>query len=103
MPIYTYHCEHCDHEFEKYQSFSEESLTDCPKCKQKALFKVYKPALVVFKGKGFYVTDTRSSNANLTPSSHKSADNGSSEKSKEIVSTKEPSQAKESSASKASE
>ena len=70
MPMYTYHCENCDHEFEKYQSFSEDSLTTCPNCKQETLLKVYKPALVVFKGKGFYVTDSKNASSTLTSSSN---------------------------------
>ncbi len=71
MPVYTYHCDNCDHEFEKYQSFSEESLTTCPNCTQEALRKVYTPALVVFKGSGFYVTDTKSASSTLTSNNHK--------------------------------
>ena len=77
MPVYTYHCENCEYQFEKYQSFSEDSLTTCPECKQETLLKVYSPALVVFKGSGFYVTDTKSSSATLTSNNHK--DNNSSE------------------------
>ncbi|MBN2044326.1 MAG: zinc ribbon domain-containing protein [Anaerolineales bacterium] len=68
MPVYTYHCDQCDHEFEKYQSFSEEALTTCPKCGQKTLRKVYQPALVLFKGSGFYVTDTKSHSPTLSSS-----------------------------------
>lgn len=71
MPVYTYHCDNCDNEFEKYQSFSEESLTTCPKCGEDELRKVYTPALVVFKGSGFYVTDTKSANSTLTSNNHK--------------------------------
>lgn len=77
MPIYTYHCDNCEHEFEKYQSFSEDSLTTCPACTQESLRKIYSPALVVFKGSGFYVTDTKSSSATLSSNNHK--DNNSSE------------------------
>ena len=61
MPEYTYHCEECGHEFDVHQSFSEEALKKCPTCSKLALRKVYKPARVVFKGSGFYVTDHRSS------------------------------------------
>ncbi len=68
MPIYTYHCDQCDHEFEKYQSFSEDSLTTCPKCREETLRKVYKPALVLFKGSGYYVTDTKSHNPTMDAS-----------------------------------
>ena len=65
MPSYTYHCEKCGHEFEKYQTFSEDPLRICPKCHEKALRKVYKPALVMFKGSGYYVTDHRSGKSGL--------------------------------------
>ena len=68
MPVYTYHCDQCDHEFEKYQSFSEESLSTCPDCGRETLRKVYKPALVVFKGSGFYVTDTKSHSSTMDKS-----------------------------------
>ena len=78
MPVYTYHCENCEHEFEKYQSFSEDSLTLCPECQQNALRKVYQPALVLFKGKGFYVTDSKSASPTMTPPpSSKDSPNGS--------------------------
>ena len=77
MPSYTYHCENCEHEFEKYQTFSEEPLSVCPKCHEKALRKVYKPALVVFKGSGFYVTDHKSASSSLNNIKKESAsDNG---------------------------
>jgi putative FmdB family regulatory protein len=74
MPVYTYHCEACENEFEKHQTFSEEPLTTCPQCQEKALRKVYRPAMVMFKGSGYYVTDHRSSkstqnNVNNKPSS----------------------------------
>jgi putative FmdB family regulatory protein len=71
MPVYTYHCDHCEAEFEKYQSFSEESLKSCPECGQETLRKIYSPALVVFKGSGFYVTDSKSSSATLSSNNNK--------------------------------
>src|SRR3990172_1887163 len=61
MPVYTYHCENCGHEFDKQQSYSEQALTVCPQCRKHGLHRVYKPAGVVFRGSGFYVTDKRSS------------------------------------------
>ena len=77
MPSYTYHCDKCEHEFEKYQTFSEEPLRVCPKCHEKALRKVYKPALVVFKGSGFYVTDHKSAKSSLSNITKESgSDNG---------------------------
>lgn len=57
MPLYTYQCAQCDHRFEVRQHFSDEPLLECPKCKEKALRKVYLPVSIVFKGDGWYVTD----------------------------------------------
>lgn len=90
MPTYTYHCENCDHEFEKRQSFSEEPISICPKCKKKKLHKVYVPAMVMFKGSGYYVTDHKSSSSASNNGKKKpSSDNGKEEtKSKDKAETK---------------
>jgi putative FmdB family regulatory protein len=60
MPTYEYACVACGHEFEAFQSFSDSALTECPECKGE-LRKVYSNVGVVFKGSGFYKTDSRSS------------------------------------------
>jgi putative FmdB family regulatory protein len=57
MPTYQYACTACDHEFEAIQSFSDDSLTECPQC-QGEIRKVYTAVGVVFKGSGFYKTDS---------------------------------------------
>jgi putative FmdB family regulatory protein len=57
VPTYQYACTACDHEFEAIQSFSDESLTECPQCKGE-IRKVYTAVGVVFKGSGFYKTDS---------------------------------------------
>ena len=75
MPLYTYRCKECEHEFEIRQSFSEDALTDCPNCEQSALRKVINQVGVVFKGKGFYVNDSKSNNP-AAPSG-KAKENGS--------------------------
>ena len=59
MPTYQYACTECGHAFEQVQSFSEDSLTVCPQCQGK-LRKVFNAVGVVFKGSGFYRTDSRS-------------------------------------------
>ena len=64
MPTYQYACTACDHQFEAIQSFSDDSLTICPECKGE-LRKVYTAVGVVFKGSGFYKTD--SANKTATP------------------------------------
>lgn len=59
MPTYAYACTKCGHQFDVVQSFSEESLTTCPECAG-PLRKQYNAVGVVFKGGGFYRTDSRS-------------------------------------------
>jgi putative FmdB family regulatory protein len=65
VPTYQYACTVCEHQFEALQSFSDDSLTICPECKGE-IRKVYSAVGVVFKGSGFYKTDSVKSNA--TPS-----------------------------------
>ena len=61
MPTYEYVCTKCGERLEAVQSFSDAPLTDCPHCgKKKALRKVFSAVGVVFKGSGFYKTDSRS-------------------------------------------
>jgi putative FmdB family regulatory protein len=60
MPVYTYRCSNCGVQFEKQQSFSDQSLLRCPECGKRALKKVYLPVGIVFKGSGFYATDHHS-------------------------------------------
>lgn len=60
MPTYQYACTACEHRFEAVQSFSDASLTECPECAGK-LRKLFGAVGVVFKGSGFYRTDSRSS------------------------------------------
>src|SRR5205085_1820901 len=58
MPVYTYECENCGRRFEAKQSFNDAPLTECPECGG-SLHRVIQPVGVVFKGSGFYVTDSR--------------------------------------------
>ncbi len=58
MPTYQYACTACGHRFEAVQSFSDASLTDCPECTGR-LRKVFSSVGIVFKGSGFYRTDSR--------------------------------------------
>ena len=59
MPTYQYLCTECGHEFEVVQSFSDDAISACEKC-QGAVRKVYNSVGIVFKGSGFYKTDSRS-------------------------------------------
>ncbi|MCG8924110.1 FmdB family zinc ribbon protein [Lentzea sp. CC55] len=65
MPTYQYACTACEHRFEAVQSFSDASLTECPECSGK-LRKLFGAVGVVFKGSGFYRTDSRSGSAKST-------------------------------------
>ncbi len=58
MPTYQYSCTECGHFFEIFQSFSDDSLSVCPECDGR-LRKVFNAVGVVFKGSGFYRTDSR--------------------------------------------
>lgn len=62
MPIYEYECSQCDLRFERKQRFDEEPIAMCPKCQGKA-HRVIHSVPIIFKGSGFYVTDSRQSSA----------------------------------------
>lgn len=59
MPTYPYRCRACGHEFEEFQSITEEPLTACPKCGGEIHRVISGGAGLIFKGSGFYVTDYR--------------------------------------------
>ncbi|MHA7188662.1 FmdB family zinc ribbon protein [Arthrobacter sp. MDT2-16] len=59
MPMYAYACKDCGHAFDIQQSFSDDSLTECPACGG-SLRKKFNSVGVVFKGSGFYRNDSRS-------------------------------------------
>ena len=62
MPTYDYECTKCGHTFDTFQSMSEAPLKKCPECGQNRLKRLIGGGLgVIFKGSGFYVTDSRSS------------------------------------------
>ena len=67
MPTYEYLCNKCEHAFEVVQSFTDPAIEQCPKC-QGGVRKVYNNVGVVFKGSGFYKTDSRSSMPSKTES-----------------------------------
>jgi putative FmdB family regulatory protein len=63
MPVYVYHCDECDFQFEQQQKFTDKPLKRCPECGKDGLHKVYSPVGVIYKGSGFYSTDNRSSSS----------------------------------------
>ncbi|MGK9270531.1 FmdB family transcriptional regulator [Williamsia muralis] len=80
MPTYSYACTQCDNRFDIVQSFSDDSLTECPKCAGK-LRKLFNSVGIVFKGSGFYRNDSRSTTTSSESSSSDSSksDSGSKE------------------------
>lgn len=62
MPTYEYRCKACNNDLEVFQKFSDDPLTTCPEC-QGELRRVFSPAGIVFKGSGFYSTDSRKSSS----------------------------------------
>ena len=58
MPTYHYACSSCSHEFDQYQSFTEDTLSVCPSC-EGFIRRVIQPVGIVFKGSGWYLTDSR--------------------------------------------
>ncbi len=77
MPTYAYACTACGHEFDAQQSFSEASLTECPQCHGR-LRKKFGAVGVVFKGSGFYRTDSRGGSSGAVSGSSGSESSGSS-------------------------
>jgi putative FmdB family regulatory protein len=62
MPTYEYACAKCGHQFEAVQSFSDAPISVCPECGGE-VNKVFSNVGVVFKGSGFYKTDSRKSDS----------------------------------------
>ncbi|QMU20657.1 FmdB family zinc ribbon protein [Gordonia rubripertincta] len=77
MPTYSYACTECDNKFDIVQSFSDDSLTECPQCTGR-LRKLFNSVGIVFKGSGFYRTDSRSGSSSSDTASSSSSDSSSS-------------------------
>src|ERR671928_1705463 len=86
VPTYQYACKACDHRFEAVQSFTDAALTECPACSGN-LRKVFSSVGIVFKGSGFYRTDSRSGGGGVVGESAKSESSSSSSSSSGSSST----------------
>ena len=82
MPTYSYACTECDNKFDMVQAFSDDALTECPKCDGR-LRKLFGKVGVVFKGSGFYRTDSRESAKSTSNGSSKSSESSGSSNSSE--------------------
>jgi len=77
VPTYSYRCADCGEAFDIVQSFTDDALTVCPRC-EGLLRKVYNSVGVVFKGSGFYRTDSRGKDGKATASTTASSSDASS-------------------------
>ncbi|MFD3706983.1 FmdB family zinc ribbon protein [Nocardia sp. NPDC058658] len=77
MPTYSYACTECDNRFDIVQSFSDDTLTECPQCSGK-LRKLFNSVGIVFKGSGFYRTDSRGGASTASEPAKTSTDGASS-------------------------
>lgn len=73
MPTYQYRCADCGSDLEVVQKFTDDALTTCPTCGGD-LRKVFSAVGVVFKGSGFYATDSRKSKVAAAPAAHSTGD-----------------------------
>jgi putative FmdB family regulatory protein len=78
VPTYQYACTACGHQLEAVQSFADDPLTQCPTCEGR-LRKVFASVGIVFKGSGFYRTDSRTETAAGKAKAESSAEGASAE------------------------
>jgi putative FmdB family regulatory protein len=101
LPTYTYTCTSCNDVIEKRQSFSDAPLTTCEQCGG-SLRKVFHPVGIVFKGSGWYVTDSRSASSTTVSNGASSSKPGETpEGSKPAETSSKPAEASSSSTSTA--
>ncbi len=70
MPVYEYQCQACGLRFERRQHYNDAAITDCPDCSG-TVIRLIQPAGIIFKGSGFYVTDSRSKSPTAIPGNRK--------------------------------
>lgn len=74
MPTYVYACDACEKQFEQFQSFKDEPLRTCPCGVEGRVRRVFQPVGIVFKGSGWYITDSRKSDTASVGSSSSSSE-----------------------------
>jgi putative FmdB family regulatory protein len=78
VPTYSYACTECGNRFDVVQAFTDDALTTCEQCSGR-LRKLFNSVGVVFKGSGFYRTDSRESAKNSVNGSAKTSSTSSTE------------------------
>ena len=74
MPTYEYECGSCRYRFDLRQGFDDEPEVECPQCNERAR-RIFHPAPIIYKGSGFYVTDSRNKNEPLVKKEKPAASN----------------------------
>jgi len=98
MPVYTYECDECGVRFDARQKFSDDPISECPECGGHT-HRVPQAVGIVFKGSGWYVTDSKGRNNLATPPNKKDGDGGS----EKTASSNESTSGSESTSSKPAE
>jgi len=80
MPIYEYECGKCSLRFELRRRFGEDGSGPCPRCGGEA-HRLFSPVPIIFKGSGFYVTDSRKDHNESLADKNGGDKNGSEQKS----------------------
>ena len=98
MPTYQYACTDCGDKSEVVQRFTDDPLTVCTVCGGK-LRKVFSPVGIVFKGSGFYRTDSRNGSSSVAPAKEAAASGSNGSTSDSSASTSSSSSSSDSSGS----
>ena len=101
MPTYSYACTECDNRFDAVQAFTDDALTTCPECSGR-LRKLFNSVGVVFKGSGFYRTDSREASKSSVKSDSSSSSSSEKTSSSSDSSSSSSSSSKPSSSEKSS-
>jgi len=96
VPTYEYNCSACESTYELRQGFDAETMHSCEECGNGTAKRILSAPAVVFKGSGWYATDSRNKSSAVTDSS---SDSSSESKPTAKASTPEPSKSSESSSS----
>jgi putative FmdB family regulatory protein len=81
VPTYSYACTECDNRFDAVQAFTDDALKECPQCSGR-LRKLFGSVGVVFKGSGFYRTDSRAGSGSSSTNGDNKKSSASTESSK---------------------
>lgn len=100
MPTYDYECQSCGHTTEVFQSISEDPITTCPQCGEDELKRLISAGVgIIFKGSGFYVTDSKKGSSTKSGASEAKSDS-TSDSAKETKSESKSSKSEESGGTK---